>query len=99
MGGRISGGEEEGGSPRPAADRTYINHMRLAVSLSEVQIDVGQISPGRDEAAIVGRFVTSPDYLLGMRSRISGAIDQYQSRFGTIVDGGLGGEQRESGRG
>jgi hypothetical protein len=98
MGGRNAGGEEAGGG-RPAPDRTYINHMRLAVSLSEVRIDVGQISPGREDAAIVGRFVTSPDYLLGMRSRISGAIDQYQSKFGTIVDGGLGGEQRESGRG
>jgi hypothetical protein len=99
MGGRISGDEEAGDGPREAPDRTYINYMRLAVSLSEVQIDVGQIAPGREDAAIVGRFVTSPDYLLSMRSRIGGAIDLYQSRFGTIVDGGLGGEQRVTGRG
>ena len=79
--------------------RTYINHMHLGVSLSEVLIDVGQLSPGEEQAAIKGRFVTSPDYLLSMRSRISGAIETYQARFGTIVDGGLGGEPLASGRG
>jgi hypothetical protein len=79
--------------------RTYINHMRFGVSLSEVQIDVGQSAPGLEEAVVKGRFVTSPDYLLSMRNRISGAIELYQERFGTIVDGGLGGEPRVSGRG
>ena len=85
--------------PSRAAPRTYINHMRLGVSLSEVEIDVGQIAPGLDDAVVKGRFVTSPDYLLSMRTRISGAIDLYQERFGTIVDGGLGGEPVVGGRG
>ena len=85
----------------PAAgngSRTYINHMHLHLSLSEVLIDVGQAGPG-EMHAIKGRFVTSPDFLLSMRSRISGAIESYQARFGTIVDGGLGGEPAASGRG
>jgi hypothetical protein len=99
MGGRRTEGEEGGSGSRPPQDRTYVNHMRLAVSLSEVQIDLGQVSPGEEDAAVVGRFVTSPDYLLGMRSRISGAIELYQSTFGTIVDGGLGGEHKVTGRG
>lgn len=89
--------EKAGAGSGPA--RTYINHMHLGVSLSEVLIDVGQLSPGEEEAVIKGRFVTSPDYLLSMRSRISGAIDTYQARFGTIIDGGLGGEPVASGRG
>jgi|GEM_PF-2497925 len=99
MGGRIAGGGDAGSGSCAPQDRAYVNHMRLAVSLSEVQIDLGQQSPGEEDAAVVGRFVTSPDYLLGMRSRISGAIDLYQSRFGPIVDGGLGGEHKVAGRG
>jgi hypothetical protein len=99
MSGRIGDGEEAAADPRPIPARTYINHMRLGISLSEVQIDVGQLSPGEEEAAIQGCFVTSPDYLLSMRSKISGAIDLYQARFGTIVDGGLGGEHGVAGRG
>jgi len=96
---RTAGGEDAGSASRPAPDRSYVNYLRLAVSLSEVQIDLGQLSPGQDDASVIGRFVTSPDYLLSMRSRISGAIDLYQSRFGTIVDGGLGGEHKAMGRG
>lgn len=72
-----------------ATARKYVNHMRLSVSLSEVLIDLGQLRPGAGDAQIEGRFVTSPDTLLGMRSKISGAIDLYQSRFGTIVGEGL----------
>ena len=99
MGGRIGDQDQDAADPRNEPARTYINHMRLGVSLSEVQIDVGQLSPDLEEAVIQGRFVTSPDFLLNMRSRISGAIDLYQARFGTIVDGGLGGEHRVTGRG
>lgn len=69
--------------------RTYINHMHLHLSLSEVLIDVGQAGPG-EAPAITGRFVTSPDYLLNMRSTISGAIDRYQAEFGGIVSVGPG---------
>jgi hypothetical protein len=99
MGGLKAGGDEAGGGSCAPQDRAYVNYMRLAVSLSEVQIDLGQLSPGGDDATVIGRFVTSPDYLLGMRSRISGAIELYQSKFGTIVDGGLGGEHKVTGRG
>jgi len=99
MGGLTGGGDEAGGGSRSAKARTYVNYMCLVVSLSEVQIDLGQLSAGCDDAAVIGRFVTSPDYLLSMRSRISGAIELYQSRFGTIVDGGLGGEHQVTGRG
>ncbi|MGA9583346.1 MAG: hypothetical protein WBR13_15405 [Allosphingosinicella sp.] len=77
---------------RPAAGnapRTYINHMHLHLSLSEVLIDVGQSGPG-EVAAVTGRFVTSPDYLLSMRSTISGAIERYQAEFGGIVSAGPG---------
>ncbi len=77
---------------RPAAadgSRTYVNHMHLHLSLSEVLIDVGQAGPG-EVAAITGRFVTSPDYLLSMRSTISGAIERYQAEFGGIVSAGPG---------
>lgn len=69
--------------------RTYINHMHLHLSLSEVLIDVGQSGPG-ETSTITGRFVTSPDYLLNMRSTISGAIDRYQAEFGGIVSVGPG---------
>jgi hypothetical protein len=71
------------------ASRTYVNHMHLDVSLSEVLIDVGQAGPG-EAPAITGRFVTSPDYLLTIRSTISGAIDRYQAEFGGIVSAGPG---------
>jgi hypothetical protein len=77
---------------RPAAangTRTYINHMQLGVSLSEVLIDVAQAGPG-EVLAIKGRFVTSPDYLLNMRNTISGAIERYQAEFGGIVAAGPG---------
>ncbi len=76
----------------PAAgngSRTYINHMHLHLSLSEVLIDLGQAGPG-DVPAINGRFVTSPDYLLTIRSTISGAIERYQAEFGGIVSAGPG---------
>ena len=76
----------------PAAgngSRTYINHMHLHLSLSEVLIDVGQAGPG-ELPAIKARFVTSPDYLLSMRSTISGAIERYQAEFGGIVAAGPG---------
>lgn len=76
----------------PAAgncSRTYINHMHLHLSLSEVLIDVGQAGPG-EVPAIKGRFVTSPDYLLGMKHMISGAIERYQAEFGGIVSAGPG---------
>ncbi|HET9638522.1 MAG TPA: hypothetical protein VFP12_04875 [Allosphingosinicella sp.] len=76
----------------PAAgngSRTYVNHMSLRLSLSEVLIDVGQAGPG-EMPAIKGRFVTSPDYLLTMRSTISGAIERYQAEFGGIVSAGPG---------
>ncbi|HEU0098583.1 MAG TPA: hypothetical protein VFQ67_07390 [Allosphingosinicella sp.] len=69
--------------------RGYINHMNLRLSLSEVLIDVGQTGPG-EVPTITGRFVTSPDYLLSMRSTISGAIDRYQAEFGGIVSAGPG---------
>lgn len=69
--------------------RTYINHMHLKLSLSEVLIDVGQAGPG-EAPAVTGRFVTSPDYLLTIRSTISGAIDRYQAEFGGIVSAGPG---------
>lgn len=69
--------------------RTYVNHMHLKLSLSEVLIDIGQSGPG-EVAAIAGRFVTSPDYLLTMRSTISGAIERYQAEFGGIVSAGPG---------
>lgn len=69
--------------------RTYINHMHLHVSLSEVLIDVGQAGPG-EVPAIKSRFVTSPDYLLSMNHVISGAIERYQAEFGGIVAVGPG---------
>lgn len=72
-----------------AGSRTYVNHMSLRLSLSEVLIDVGQAGPG-EMPAIKGRFVTSPDYLLTMRSTISGAIERYQAEFGGIVSAGPG---------
>jgi hypothetical protein len=72
--------------------RKYFNHMQLSVSLSEVLIDLGQLRPGAEAAMVEGRFVTSPDTLLGMRRKISGAIDLYQARFGAIVGDGLAGE-------
>lgn len=76
----------------PAAgngSRTYINHMHLHLSLSEVLIDLSQAGPG-EVPATKGRFVTSPDYLLSMRSTISGAIERYQAEFGGIVSAGPG---------
>ena len=69
--------------------RTYINHMHLHLSLSEVLIDVGQAGPG-EIPVVKGRFVTSPDYLLSMKHTISGAIERYQAEFGGIVSAGPG---------
>jgi hypothetical protein len=69
--------------------RIYVNHMHLHLSLSEVLIDLGQAGPG-GVAATKGRFVTSPDYLLTMKSTISGAIERYQAEFGGIVSAGPG---------
>lgn len=84
-------GRDERKEPPAAGNgsRTYINHMHLHVSLSEVLIDVGQAGPG-EVPAIKGRFVTSPDYLLTIRSTISGAIERYQAEFGGIVSAGPG---------
>lgn len=84
-------GRDEHKEPPAAGNgsRTYINHMHLRVSLSEVLIDVGQAGPG-EVPAIKGRFVTSPDYLLTIRSTISGAIERYQAEFGGIVSAGPG---------
>ncbi len=83
----------------PEEPRAFINHMRLDLTLSEVKIDLGQVAPQDEAPRVEGRFVTSPDYLLGMRSRISGAIDLYQETFGAIAGGGLPGELKVDGRG
>ncbi|HEY1606409.1 MAG TPA: hypothetical protein VGF77_12520 [Allosphingosinicella sp.] len=83
----------------PEAPRAFINHMRLDLSLCEVKIDLGQVSPDEAAPRVQGRFVTSPDYLLGMQSRISGAIDLYQETFGAIAGGGLPGEMEVDGHG
>jgi hypothetical protein len=79
--------------------RVFINHMRLEVTLSEVRIDVGQVAPDAEEPDVKGRFVTSPDYLAGMRNRIGNAVDLYEARFGTIAEGGLAGELKAGGHG
>jgi hypothetical protein len=72
--------------------RAYVNHIRFHLTLSEVKIDLGQVLPGNEEPVVQGRFVTSPDHLLGMRSRVSRAIDVYQERFGAIAGAGMAGD-------
>lgn len=88
----VSGPEGEQGARTGAftPPRTYINHMQMRVSLSEVLIDLGQAGPGVGEPALQGRFVTSPDFLLDMRSTIGGAIERYQAEFGGIVEASPG---------
>ncbi|MBV9931306.1 MAG: hypothetical protein JO013_10215 [Alphaproteobacteria bacterium] len=90
--------DESAGSGNDGA-RVFINHMRLEVTLSEVRIDVGQVAAGAAEPDVKGRFVTSPDYLAGMRQRIGCAVDLYETRFGAIAEGGLAGEIEAKGRG
>lgn len=92
---------ETGDEADAAADeaRAFVNHMRLELTLSEVRIDLGQVAPGDAAPTVQGRFVTSPDYLLGIRSRISGAIDLYQARFGAITGGCMAGEVEVGGHG
>ena len=79
--------------------RVFINHMQLEVTLSEVRIDVGQLAAGAEAPDVKGRFVTSPDYLAGMRSRIGSAVDLYEARFGAIAEGGLAGGLKPGGHG
>ena len=80
-------------------DRFYVNHIRFHLTLSEVRIDLGQVASASDEPVVKGRFVTSPDYLVGMRSRVSRAIDLYQERFGAIAGAGIAGDLKAGGHG
>lgn len=70
--------------------RLYVNHLQLAVSLSDVRIDLSQIQPGSQVPTHQVRLVSSPDYLLTMQREIGGAIDRYQQQFGTIEGGAHG---------
>jgi hypothetical protein len=79
--------------------RAYVNHIRFHLTLSEVKIDLGQVAAADAEPDVKGRFVTSPDYLLGMRNRVSRAIDLYQERFGTIAGAGMAGDVKAGGHG
>ncbi|MDT8760264.1 DUF3467 domain-containing protein [Sphingomonas psychrotolerans] len=70
--------------------RLYVNHLQLAVSLSDVRIDLGQLQPGSQVPTHQVRLISSPDYLLTMQREIGGAIDRYQQQFGAIAGGAHG---------
>ncbi|TGX53681.1 hypothetical protein E5A73_12760 [Sphingomonas gei] len=76
--------EGNDGEARSAPARLYFNHMHLAVGLSDVRIDLGQIRPGEVPTHQI-RLITSPEYLLTMQREIGGAIDRYQQQFGRLA--------------
>lgn len=93
----MGGSSDDAANAPAAAPRAYFNHMHLELTLSEVRLDLGQLAPGDAAPAVLGRFTTSPDYLVGMRTRIAGAIDLYQERFGAIAGSAMAGDL-EAGR-
>lgn len=77
-------------APLSPLARLYVNHMQLAIGLSDVRIDMNQVQPGSQVPTHQVRLVSSPDYLLTMHREIAGAIDRYQQQFGAIAGGANG---------
>jgi hypothetical protein len=65
----------------------YANHFNIGYNAFEVVLEFGQFYEDNDQPLVHTRIVTSAAYARSFLELMSGAIEQYESTFGTISAG------------
>jgi hypothetical protein len=70
---------------RAGRERHFVNHLRLALSLSEIRFDLAWLGAPQPPLP-AWYFITTPDHLLSMYRGFGVAIEKYRTRYGDIGD-------------
>ncbi|MDI6792876.1 MAG: DUF3467 domain-containing protein [bacterium] len=65
-------------------DGIYVNMANIMHSPSEFIIDFGRLVPGKAEAKILSRIISSPTHAKYLLKALEGNISAYEKTYGTI---------------
>lgn len=65
-------------------DGIYVNMANIMHSPSEFILDFGRLVPGKPEAKILSRIITTPTHAKYFLKALEGNISNYEKTYGTI---------------